>query len=97
MLVEKCGQPQVPGKKDLGNSNSSDQHHCQKKTIDNCAIVNCLERSQCEYTEAAVTNLSQLGISEHACTSPAFGKYKCDQTKSIELGDEYGEFVVTKA
>ncbi len=26
-----------------------------------------------------------------------FGKYTCQQTKGIELGDEYGEFVVTKA
>ena len=26
-----------------------------------------------------------------------FGKYKCEQTKGIELGDEYGEFIVTKA
>jgi hypothetical protein len=26
-----------------------------------------------------------------------FGKYKCEQTKGIEIGDEYGEFVVTKA
>jgi hypothetical protein len=26
-----------------------------------------------------------------------FGKFKCDQTKAIELGDEYGEFVVTRA
>jgi hypothetical protein len=25
------------------------------------------------------------------------GKYKCEQTKAIELGDEYGEFVVTIA
>lgn len=23
------------------------------------------------------------------------GKFKCEQTKGIELGDEYGEFVVT--
>jgi hypothetical protein len=26
-----------------------------------------------------------------------FGKFKCTQTKGIELGDEYGEFIVTKA
>jgi hypothetical protein len=26
-----------------------------------------------------------------------FGKFKCEQTKAIELGDEYGEFVVTRA
>lgn len=26
-----------------------------------------------------------------------FGKYKCEQTKAIELGDSYGEFVVTPA
>ncbi|MBN1435693.1 MAG: hypothetical protein JW936_01340 [Sedimentisphaerales bacterium] len=26
-----------------------------------------------------------------------FGKFKCEQTHGIELGDEYGEFVVTKA
>jgi hypothetical protein len=25
-----------------------------------------------------------------------FGKFKCEQGKAIELGDEYGEFVVTK-
>ena len=25
------------------------------------------------------------------------GKFKCEQTKGIELGDEYGEFVVTRA
>lgn len=25
------------------------------------------------------------------------GKFKCEQTKAIELGDDYGEFVVTKA
>ena len=25
------------------------------------------------------------------------GKFKCEQTKGIELGDEYGEFVVTPA
>ncbi len=25
------------------------------------------------------------------------GKFKCEQTKGIELGDKYGEFVVTKA
>lgn len=26
-----------------------------------------------------------------------FGKFKCEQVKGIELGDEYGEFVVTRA
>ncbi len=26
-----------------------------------------------------------------------YGKFKCEQTKGIECGDEYGEFVVTKA
>ncbi len=26
-----------------------------------------------------------------------FGKFTCEQTKGIELGDKYGEFVVTKA
>ncbi len=26
-----------------------------------------------------------------------FGKFKCEQTKGIEMGDEYGEFVVTPA
>ena len=26
-----------------------------------------------------------------------FGKYKCEQVKAIELGDKYGEFIVTKA
>ena len=26
-----------------------------------------------------------------------FGKFKCEQTRGIELGDEYGEFVVTPA
>lgn len=25
------------------------------------------------------------------------GKFKCEQTKGIEVGDEYGEFIVTKA
>ncbi len=26
-----------------------------------------------------------------------FGKFQCEQTKGIEVGDQYGEFVVTKA
>ncbi|MBN2315894.1 MAG: hypothetical protein JXM79_18340 [Sedimentisphaerales bacterium] len=26
-----------------------------------------------------------------------FGKFKCEQTKGIELGDDYGEFVLTEA
>lgn len=33
----------------------------------------------------------------HKCPPQRLGVFKCEQTKGIELGDEYGEFVVTKA